>query len=601
MKRFLVLVFSLVVAFILTGCTSKTTETQVTTTINNTTTTKEVTTTTDSAWDYKVQEYELLDYNTEYTLTHDKLKGYYFNSNLHAGNDSLLFVDFDEFLEALDGFLVYEEYKFVREDDKYTVYITYEDEDTHETQDCYLIIDLVNDTITLDLFFIYNTNDMEETDYGYGLNIVEEKCYENEDIRATYTFSQYKIDFFKYEDKYFVPYWVANLFLCTFDYCNVFFNEEEFIFVYTDLSDLTDEQKDRVYDCEMANSSASKDKRYNVYYQLSFIFEQIFGVREDEKFTKLNDKLSQTTKVSLTSQSPTSNVNGYKALCYKDINDLHTYAVHPSFYMGKNAKFSLSIDDVGNFFLDNNNLYWDLSDARDELVLVGDDKYVRFYEDTAIITFDSFDTAATKDIFDEDGNLLDTAKDEDSFYYIKYCLEKIAEHGGIKNIVMDTTLNGGGNVGAMLRVLGYFIKDIYTDHYYKGFGYKTSTCYNVDTNLDDVVDENDLYDQYTWYCLSSGYSYSAANTFALICKNSGVKVIGQHTGGGMCSILPLCLIDGTSIYTSGYSCTTFYSGKADGVYEFVDVQNGIDVDIQIAKADLYNDEAIYNAIHNTGE
>ena len=269
--------------------------------------------------------------------------------------------------------------------------------------------------------------------------------------------------------------------------------------------------------------------------------------------------------------------------------------------MGKSGKFSLSIDDVGEYFLANNNLYWDLSDGRDALELVGERKYVRFYEDTAIITFDSFDTAATKDIQDDEGNILDSAKDEDSYYYIKYCLEKIAEHGGIKNIIIDTTLNGGGNVGAMLRVLGFFIRDIYTDHYYKGFGYKTSVCYNVDTNLDGVVNDDDLYDQYTWYCLSSGYSYSAANSFALICKNSGIKVIGQHTGGGMCSILPLCLIDGTSIYTSGYTCNTYYSDRVEGGYTFVDVQNGIDVDIRIEQSLFYNDEALYNAIHGIEE
>jgi hypothetical protein len=185
-------------------------------------------------------------------------------------------------------------------------------------------------------------------------------------------------------------------------------------------------------------------------------------------------------------------MDGYKALCYKDLDDGHTYCVHPSFYKGKTGKFSLSISDVGDAFLEQNNLYGELAQARMSLNLTGTDKYVRFYGDTAIITFDSFDTAPTKEVKDENGNELEDAKDKDSYYYIKYCLKLIAEHGGIKNIVMDTTLNGGGNVGAMLRVLGFFIRDIYTETYYKGFGYKTSTCYNVDTDLDGDVDDDDL-------------------------------------------------------------------------------------------------------------
>lgn len=604
MKRFLIAIFSLLIAISLVGCKEDTTTTEVpvvTTTEEPTpvTTTQAPApaTTTEEPWDYRVEEYDLLDYNSEYELKANKLKGYYFNPSMHKSNDKLLFVDVDEFLAALDGFLVYEEYSFERTDTAWKATVTFEDEDTHETQDVSMIIDLENDTITLDLYFLYNTNDMEETDYSFGLNVIEEKCYDNESITATYTFSKYKIDFFKYEDKYFVPYWVANLFFCTFDYCNVFFNQKAFIFVYCDLSDLTDEQKTVAYDSPMVNSTATREERNNQYYQLSFIFEQIFGVREDEGFENINDALSTSTRSALVDKSPTANKSGYLWLCYKDLDDLHTYAIHPSFYLGKGAKFSLTIDDVGDYFLANNNLYWELADARAALTLVGEEKYVRFIGDTAIITFDSFQTAATKDVKDEDGNILEDAKDKDSYYYMLYCLDLIEKHGGIKNIVMDTTLNGGGNVGAMLRVLGFFIRDVYTDNYYKGFGYKTSSCYNVDTDLDGDVDDDDLYDQYTWYCLSSGYSYSAANNFAIICKNAGVKVIGQKTGGGMCSIIPLCLIDGTSIYTSGYSCTTYYTDRVDGGYTFHDVQYGIDPDIQLAQADFYNDQAIYDLIH----
>jgi hypothetical protein len=65
----------------------------------------------------------------------------------------------------------------------------------------------------------------------------------------------------------------------------------------------------------------------------------------------------------------------------------------------------------------------------------------------------------------------------------------------------------------------------------------------------------------------------------------------------MCSILPLALIDGTSIYTSGYSCMTYYTDKEDGTYTFHDVQKGIAPDIMLDKSKFYDDEAIYNVIH----
>ena len=580
--------------------------TQVITTKNpvTTVTTKEViTTTVDNAFVVS-KEYDLLDLNDEYTLTHDKLTGYYFGTDFHSGNDTLLYVDFDEFLEAMDGFLVYEEYKFIKEDDKYSVYITYEDEDTHETQDCYLIFDLENDTITMDLFFIYNTKEMEETDYSYGLNIIEEKSYENDDIRATYSLQKYGIDFFMYEGKYMVPYWVANLFLCTFDYCNVFFNEDEFIFVYTDLTSLESADYNSVKECSMNTKAPTSAQRQDLMNQLYFIFENIFGVREDENggegFDSLKKYLNSTTRLMLTNSDTKKMNDGYMYMCYRDIEDFHTYAVHPSFYSDKKVEFELTGSYVNKKFMDNNQLYWTLHDAREEALSGTLNKSnVRFYEDTAIITLDGFNTAEMKDLFDDEGKVKTTAKDKDSFFLIRDCLKEIAKHDNIQNIILDTSLNGGGNIGAMIRVLGYFINDIYIEDYYKGFNHKTSYCYNVDLTVEGKLDE--VKTDYNWYCLSSGYSYSAANTFAIICKESGIKVIGQHTGGGMCSILPLCLLDGASIYTSGYSCTTYYSGRAEDTYEFVDVQNGIDVDITIPYSDFYNDQALYNAIHQTND
>ena len=176
-----------------TASENTTTKEDVTTTEKETTTEEEITTTVDNSF-VNVKEYDLLDYNSEYTLTTDKLKGYYFGTDFHAGNDTILYVDFDEFLKAMDGYLVYDEYKFEKTDTTYTVYWTYVDEETEESEDYHLKFDLENETVEMDLYFGYNTNDMEETDYGYALSINEEKCYENEDYTATYSLKKYNID-----------------------------------------------------------------------------------------------------------------------------------------------------------------------------------------------------------------------------------------------------------------------------------------------------------------------------------------------------------------------------------------------------------------------
>ena len=602
MKKILTVLLAVLSLVFLASCEKKTVATTTTAKPQTSSSTSKTTTSkteaTTAAWDVKSQEYDLLDYNSEYNLKTTKLNGYYFNEKFHAGNETLLYVDFDEFLQAMDGYLLYENYKFDKNDNVYNVYWTYENEDTHETEDLYLTIDLAEEKITYNQYFGYNLPEMEETDYSYSLYTDSDKSYDNEKYVAEYNFKNYDIDFFKYEGKYMVPYWVANYFLNTQNYCNVFFNEREFIFVYCDLSSLTAEQNAAVRNNPMSKRQPTKKEREDLMNQLSWIYENIFGVREDENdgkgYNTLLESLSYSTKKCLTATDSAKNNQGYKLFAYSDVHDLHTYLVHSSLFLFDDES-GISRSDVSAYYLAHSEMRSTYKTLRQ--TAGHGEGYVRFYEDTAIITFDSFKTGETKELKDEDGNILDGAKDVDSFYMFRYCLEEIAKHSEVKNIVVDTTINGGGNVGAMIRVLGYMMEDIYNDDYYKNFDHKTSTCYHVDTNFDNECNASDVFSQYTWYNLCSEYSYSAANTFALICKNSGVKLIGQKTGGGMCSITPLCLVDGTSIYTSSENCTTFYTDKVEGGYTFVDVQNGVDVDIELAPENFYNDQAIYEAIH----
>ncbi len=592
MKKNLLIFISLLIVVSLTACATKSESSSSSTTSESTTLepssvqSSEVSETEVSALIEK-KEYALEDLNDEYVLKNDKLNGYYFSKDVHAGNETLLYLDVDEFFVAMDGYLLYENYKFEKTDTTYRIYWTYTDEETNESEDCDMVLDLENDVIKLNLYFGNNTPEMEETDYDYALYEIEEKSYSNDNYVATYSMKEYDIDFFKYGDQYMAPYWVLNLFVNTFNYCNLFFNGDEFIFVYTDLTSLSSEDYTRVKSSSLAGTNQTSEQREDLLNQLFFIFDEVFGVKETENFTSLKEHLSPATLTGLMSKLSSKNNVAYKALCFKDLDDGHTYTVHPGFYSKPDVEFNITASDVGAAFLENNKLYWDLHD--DKEAKLGNPGYVRFSGDTAIIDFDGFETAESSEIYNEDGSVKNDAYQKDSFFMFKYCLDKISKNPDIKNIIIDVSLNGGGNVGAMIRVLGYFIKDIYVEEYYKDFDHAVSVCYNVDTNLDGECTDADVYSNYNWYVLTSEYSYSAANAFSIVCKDAGIKLIGQRTGGGMCSILPLCLLDGTSIYTSGFNCTTYYAGRENGEYEFVDVQNGIEVDYEIDYEYFYDD------------
>ncbi len=457
---------------------------------------------------------------------------------------------------------------------------------------------LVDDTVTIDLYFPYNTPEMEETDYSYSLYTDEEKSYSNDDYTATYNFKPYDIDFFLYDGKYMMPYWVANYFLNTLNYCNIFFNKREFIFCYCDLGDVKSSDLRKIRNNPMTDSAPLQKEREDQLNQLAFYFENIFGVKEDEGFDKFSDILTSTLRKNLTSESGKDILKGYKHLSYVDIDDLHTSITQAPFYLKENSP-QTSTSDIGQFYYNFYMLGDELESKRRDILKNHANDYVRFYDDTAIITLQGFETGETDKLKDEEGNILDSAKDVDSFYLFRYCMEEIAKYSQntkqVKNVIVDLTTNGGGNVGAMIRCLGYFIEDIYLEDYYKGYNHISSVCYHVDTNMDGECDASDVYSQYNWSVLVSGYSFSAANSFAICAKQAGIKLIGQKTGGGMCSITPLALIDGASIYTSSPSCTTFYPDRANGVYEFTDVQYGINVDVEIDDyANFYNDEYLDN-------
>ena len=526
---------------------------------------------------------------------------YHFGAQYHAGTDSLIFIDVDEYLKKMDGYLIYENYEFDKTEHSYKVFIPYLDEDTNEEKEAAFVLDLDNETVELNLLFGNNTPPMEATDYSFSLYTDEEKSYSNEKYIAKYDLSNYGVDFFIYTDDegeahYMAPYWVINLFLNSYNYTNVYFTGDEWVFAYY----VIDESESWYSDVRRSSLNGKKqtaNQRTDVMNQLAFVFENVFGVKEDEGFSKLSEAMASTTSRGLKSTDASKNLISYVSLLYKDIIDFHTYTLFPSFYNNPTDDFTVSYGTVSKEYADFSTLHSTLSNDRASKQ-DGVSDYVRFYDDTAIITLDSFATAPSNEVFDADGvTILKGAEKKDSFALMRYCLEKIQAKSNIKNVVVDVTLNGGGNVGAMLRVLGFFIQDNYNEDYYKGFDLKTSSCYNVDTNRDGVCDASDVYSQYNWYCLASGYSYSAANSFAISCKSAGIKVIGQHTGGGMCSVLPVVLQDGTSFGTSSYSCTTYFTDRVEGGYTFIDVQNGIDPDIVIPISANYDDQALVGYIH----
>lgn len=104
----------------------------------------------------------------------------------------------------------------------------------------------------------------------------------------------------------------------------------------------------------------------------------------------------------------------------------------------------------------------------------------------------------------------------------------------IKNVVIDLTTNGGGEIATMPYISAFFsddptytIKDVTN-------GVTREYHYKVDINGDGVFGgEGDTYKgKFNFYFLTSAFSFSCGNCLPGIGKDSGAKIIGEKSGGG---------------------------------------------------------------------
>ena len=208
--------------------------------------------------------------------------------------------------------------------------------------------------------------------------------------------------------------------------------------------------------------------------------------------------------------------------------------------------------------------------------------YIRYKNNTAIVTFNGFyhePVTFTK-------SNINQYIDNDGFALFYYVFNQLSRKSNIDNVIFDITINGGGDTNALIPMLGFLTRKVETTSYNPLSKLSANLCYEVDTNLDGVYDENDSYaGKYKYFVLSSGYSFSCANLFAGICKDSGLaKIIGHQSGGGACVVTYTATPDGKPFRISGLS----RKGLKDNPVEHDDY--GVVVDAEINNvSDYYND------------
>ncbi len=229
------------------------------------------------------------------------------------------------------------------------------------------------------------------------------------------------------------------------------------------------------------------------------------------------------------------------------------------------------------------------------------DHLIEAYEEvgnTAYVTFDHFHVGGWAEDYYA-GNI-EVEKDPesgtlDTIGLIMYAHEQITREGSpIENVVIDLSLNGGGDIDAGAFVAAWYLGEASLSIRSSMTGAISTGTYRVDTNLDGVFDEQDTVQDKNLYCLTGPYSFSCGNLVPNIFRSSGrVTLLGKETGGGSCSVLTMSTAHGSLFKISSPKRMSYMKNGS-----YYDTDRGIQPDCIIVKPEhFYNRQALTDYIN----
>ena len=184
----------------------------------------------------------------------------------------------------------------------------------------------------------------------------------------------------------------------------------------------------------------------------------------------------------------------------------------------------------------------------------------------------------------------------DTFHLFVKNLSEIKEHGGVERVIIDDSVNGGGSVIIMCKILALLSKDNHSSMSFalENSGTITEMKFRVDSNNDGVFDENDCYGQYfDFYILTSSFSFSCGNSLPFLAKCNGVaQVIGTKSGGGEMTVDSRLFPFGFEFGLSSLRHMSFYDEETQ---TWKGTETGQPVDIEILPG-WYDVDTISDAI-----
>ncbi|WP_029318796.1 S41 family peptidase [Butyrivibrio sp. AE3004] len=390
----------------------------------------------------------------------------------------------------------------------------------------------------------------------------------------TFDLSSYDIDMFRSEDKYYVPFQtLADIFTAEQPYALTYNGEG--VFMCTGISFYGDDgltELGKLY-YSVPEGERSEEFGEYTYNELCFLMDNFYGLKDNHGIKSFDTLLNNNGfKEHMSGTDPKTADSLLYRMIHYIINDQHSVYIASSPYSGYELKEKLvKAYGQGPCREETSALATQLKDARSKYYPDG----VPGYEEignTAYITFDGFEKPARN--YPEEPA---TAEDTDTIGIISYSLSQILRKDSpVENVVLDLSQNLGGSAPAAAYVLSAFLGDANLSMRDSLTQASATYTYRADTNFDGKFDDKDTLagKNLHLFCLTSKVSFSCGNLVPSIFKQTGnVALIGQHTGGGACSISPMATADGSFFRTSSNMKLSFMRNGS-----FYDVDQGVDPD-----------------------
>lgn len=538
-----------------------------------------------------VKSLPLYNYNAYYDLKENTIDTYYLDDSL------VPYVSVEGYINSMNGFLDSEQFKY-SSNTLFNEYVVKTTMKKASSTPMSIIFDYKNDKILSAYDYPFrNTVDIEDTiDYSFNLKSKLESYYTGKTIILD--LAKYNFDIHYINGNCLVPFQVMNALFGGMNYNSTFYTGKAYYNTYfspsysNDAKTLLAEMKANV-----SSDIDSEELRESNYNFMCFYLDYFYGLKDRKDITSFDSYLTEDIKANLKSTDSSKYEAGYAALVQK-LNEEHT-SIHSFGYT-----FTGSISNTEGTYATESfvkSRQTSLTLAPLARAHYGNElkNQIEIKDDTCFIFFRNFKTGDNNVVKDENNNVLEDAYLNDTYYLFVKAFDEIKKSSTpIKNIVVDLSINGGGNAGALYRTLGFVSRKFNVTTRDALTKTVLTYSYEVDTNNDGQYDINDGYSDYNWYVLTSNYTYSSANIFSYISKasNSNVKIIGEQAGGGGCSILPFVLIDGTALQISGTNQSIMIASTRGTSYEYVVLEDGPSVDLEISYDKYYDREFITNLI-----